>query len=45
LAAMPALEVLYPGHCTGQAALLALNQKLGGSRVRLGQTGTVIEID
>jgi 7,8-dihydropterin-6-yl-methyl-4-(beta-D-ribofuranosyl)aminobenzene 5'-phosphate synthase len=45
LAAMPALEVLYPGHCTGQAALLALSQKFGGSRVRLGQTGTVIEID
>jgi 7,8-dihydropterin-6-yl-methyl-4-(beta-D-ribofuranosyl)aminobenzene 5'-phosphate synthase len=45
LLAMPALEVIYPGHCTGQAALLLLNQTLGPSRVRLGQTGTVIEID
>ena len=34
LAAMPALEQVYPNHCTGEAAIAALTQRLGPSVVR-----------
>ena len=44
LAAMPALTRVYPGHCTGEAAFLALTQSLGTAVVRSGPAGTVIEI-
>jgi 7,8-dihydropterin-6-yl-methyl-4-(beta-D-ribofuranosyl)aminobenzene 5'-phosphate synthase len=44
LAAMPALTRVYPGHCTGEAAFLALVQSLGSVVLRSSQVGTVIEI-
>ena len=44
LAAMPALQRIYPGHCTGEAAFLTLAQRLGTAVVRSSPAGTVIEI-
>lgn len=44
LAAMPALQRVCPGHCTGEAAFLALAQTLGPTVVRSSPAGTVIEI-
>jgi 7,8-dihydropterin-6-yl-methyl-4-(beta-D-ribofuranosyl)aminobenzene 5'-phosphate synthase len=44
LAAMPALTRVRPGHCTGEAAFLALAQSLGSAVVRSSSAGTVIEI-
>jgi 7,8-dihydropterin-6-yl-methyl-4-(beta-D-ribofuranosyl)aminobenzene 5'-phosphate synthase len=43
LAAMPALERVYPNHCTGEAAFVALTQILGPSVVRPCSAGTVLE--
>ncbi len=43
LAAMPALQRVYPGHCTGEAAFLALAQGLGAGIVRSGPAGAIIE--
>ena len=43
LAAMPALHRVYPGHCTGEAAFLALMQTLEAGMVRSSSAGTVIE--
>ena len=45
LAAMPALTRVCPGHCTGEAAFLALAQSLGSAVVRSSSAGTVIEIE
>ncbi len=42
LAAMPALEYLYPNHCTGEAAFVALTCTLGPSVVRPCPAGTVL---
>ncbi|MCX6028140.1 MAG: MBL fold metallo-hydrolase [Chloroflexi bacterium] len=44
LAGMPALQRVYPSHCTGAAAFLALAQTLGAAVVRSGPAGTVIEL-
>lgn len=43
LAAMPALQRVYPAHCTGEAAFLALVQALGADRVHAGPAGTIIK--
>jgi 7,8-dihydropterin-6-yl-methyl-4-(beta-D-ribofuranosyl)aminobenzene 5'-phosphate synthase len=43
LAAMPALEYVYPNHCTGEAAFVALTQILGPSIVHSCPAGTVLE--
>lgn len=44
LAAMPMLRGVYPSHCTGEAAFLALAQALGTTVVRSAPAGTIIEI-
>jgi 7,8-dihydropterin-6-yl-methyl-4-(beta-D-ribofuranosyl)aminobenzene 5'-phosphate synthase len=44
LAAMPALQRVCPGHCTGEVAFLALAQSLGPVVVQTSPVGTVIEI-
>jgi 7,8-dihydropterin-6-yl-methyl-4-(beta-D-ribofuranosyl)aminobenzene 5'-phosphate synthase len=44
IAAMPALETVYPGHCTGQSATLLLHEALGSARMSAGSAGTAIEI-
>jgi 7,8-dihydropterin-6-yl-methyl-4-(beta-D-ribofuranosyl)aminobenzene 5'-phosphate synthase len=41
LAAMPVLERVYPNHCTGGAAFLALTQRLGPSVLRPFPAGTI----
>jgi 7,8-dihydropterin-6-yl-methyl-4-(beta-D-ribofuranosyl)aminobenzene 5'-phosphate synthase len=41
LAAMPALQHIYPNHCTGEAAIVALTQKLGPSVVHPFTAGSV----
>jgi 7,8-dihydropterin-6-yl-methyl-4-(beta-D-ribofuranosyl)aminobenzene 5'-phosphate synthase len=43
LAAMPALQRVYPNHCTGEAAFVALTQILGPSVVQACPAGTVVE--
>jgi len=43
LAAMPALQHVYLGHCSGAAAFLALAPSLGPVVVQTGPVGTVIE--
>lgn len=43
LLAMPALERIYPNHCTGEAAFVALTQILGPSVVHPCPAGTVLE--
>lgn len=44
LAALPALQRIYPGHCTGETAILALAHALGSSFVHFGVAGTIIEL-
>jgi 7,8-dihydropterin-6-yl-methyl-4-(beta-D-ribofuranosyl)aminobenzene 5'-phosphate synthase len=44
LAAMPALERLYPNHCSGEAAFVALTQILGPSVVCPCPAGTLLEL-
>lgn len=43
LAAMPVLQRVYPGHCTGEVAFLALVQGLGAGIVRSSPAGVIIE--
>lgn len=43
LSAMPSLQGVYPNHCTGEAAFVALTQILGPSTVRPCPAGTVLE--
>ena len=43
LAAMPALLRVYPNHCSGEAAFVALTQILGPSVVHPCPAGTVLE--
>jgi len=43
LAAMPALQRVYPNHCTGEAAFVALTQILGPSVVHPCPSVTVLE--
>ena len=43
LAEMPVLHRVCPGHCTGEAAFLALVQSSGTSIVRSSPAGTIIE--
>lgn len=43
LASMPALQRVYPGHCTGEAAFLALAQGLRAGVVRSSPAGAIIE--
>jgi 7,8-dihydropterin-6-yl-methyl-4-(beta-D-ribofuranosyl)aminobenzene 5'-phosphate synthase len=45
LSAMPALERVYPNHCTGEAAYIALTQILGPSVVRPCPAGTVLDLE
>lgn len=44
LAALPALQAVYPGHCTGETAILTLAQALGPALVHFGVAGTTIEL-
>jgi len=44
LARMPALEHVYPNHCTGEAAFVALTQILGPAVVRPFPAGSVLEL-
>ncbi len=44
LTSMSDLRHVYPGHCTGDAAYLALVQALGTAIVRSSPSGTVIEL-
>ena len=43
LAAMPALQSVYPNHCSGESAFVALTQILGPSVVRPCPAGTLWE--
>jgi 7,8-dihydropterin-6-yl-methyl-4-(beta-D-ribofuranosyl)aminobenzene 5'-phosphate synthase len=43
LSAMPTLHRVYPNHCTGEAAFVALTQILGPSVVQPCPVGTVLE--
>jgi 7,8-dihydropterin-6-yl-methyl-4-(beta-D-ribofuranosyl)aminobenzene 5'-phosphate synthase len=43
LMSMPALQRVYPSHCTGEAAFVALTQILGPSVVQPCPVGTVLE--
>jgi len=43
LMSMPALQRVYPNHCTGEAAFVALTQTLGPSVVHPCPVGTVLE--
>jgi len=43
LAAMPALQRVYPNHCTGETAFVTLTQRLGPSVVHPCPVGTVLE--
>jgi 7,8-dihydropterin-6-yl-methyl-4-(beta-D-ribofuranosyl)aminobenzene 5'-phosphate synthase len=44
LAAMPALQRVYPNHCTGEAAFIALTQILGRSVARPCPAGTQLNL-
>jgi 7,8-dihydropterin-6-yl-methyl-4-(beta-D-ribofuranosyl)aminobenzene 5'-phosphate synthase len=43
LTAMPALQHVYPNHCSGEAAFVALTQILGPSVVHPYPAGTILE--
>lgn len=43
LSMMPALQHVYPNHCTGEAAFVALTQILGSDVVRPCPAGTILE--
>ncbi len=43
LSGMPALQRVYPNHCTGEGAFVALTQILGSHAVRPCPAGTVLE--
>jgi 7,8-dihydropterin-6-yl-methyl-4-(beta-D-ribofuranosyl)aminobenzene 5'-phosphate synthase len=45
LSAMPVLQRIYPSHCTGEAAYVALTQTLGPSVVRPCPAGSQFELD
>jgi 7,8-dihydropterin-6-yl-methyl-4-(beta-D-ribofuranosyl)aminobenzene 5'-phosphate synthase len=45
LSARPALQRIYPNHCTGEAAYIALTQILGPSVVRPCPAGSQFELD
>lgn len=45
LSAMPALQRIYPNHCTGEAAFVALTQILGPSVVRPCPAGTKVDLE
>jgi 7,8-dihydropterin-6-yl-methyl-4-(beta-D-ribofuranosyl)aminobenzene 5'-phosphate synthase len=44
LAERPALERVYPNHCTGEAAYVALTCELGASVVQACPAGTVLAL-
>lgn len=44
LSAMPALQHVYPNHCTGEAAFVALTQRLGPAVVRPCPAGTQLNL-
>lgn len=44
LASRPALRGVYPNHCTGEAAFVALTNALGSDVVKPCPTGTVLEL-
>jgi 7,8-dihydropterin-6-yl-methyl-4-(beta-D-ribofuranosyl)aminobenzene 5'-phosphate synthase len=44
LSAMPALQFIYPNHCTGEAAFVALTQILGPSVVHPWPAGTELDL-
>jgi 7,8-dihydropterin-6-yl-methyl-4-(beta-D-ribofuranosyl)aminobenzene 5'-phosphate synthase len=44
LAEEPVLERIYPNHCTGEAAFVALTNALGASVVHPCPAGTVLEL-
>ena len=41
---MESVQRVYPNHCTGEAAFIALTLTLGPSVVRACPAGTVLEI-
>lgn len=45
LSTMPALQRVYPNHCTGEAAFVALTQHLGSSVVRPCPAGTQFDLE
>ena len=45
LSTMPALQRVYPNHCTGEAAFVALTQRLGSSVVRPCPAGTQLDLE
>jgi 7,8-dihydropterin-6-yl-methyl-4-(beta-D-ribofuranosyl)aminobenzene 5'-phosphate synthase len=45
LAAMPALQYIFPNHCTGEGALAALTQILGPSVVRPCPAGSQFDLE
>jgi 7,8-dihydropterin-6-yl-methyl-4-(beta-D-ribofuranosyl)aminobenzene 5'-phosphate synthase len=45
LSAMPALQFIYPNHCTGEAAFVALTQILGPSVVHPCPAGTELVLE
>jgi 7,8-dihydropterin-6-yl-methyl-4-(beta-D-ribofuranosyl)aminobenzene 5'-phosphate synthase len=45
LSAMPALQHVYPNHCTGEAAFVALTQHLGPTVVRPCPAGTQLDLE
>jgi 7,8-dihydropterin-6-yl-methyl-4-(beta-D-ribofuranosyl)aminobenzene 5'-phosphate synthase len=44
LSSLPALKRVYPNHCTGEVAFVALTQGLGAQVIRPCPAGTILEI-